>query len=310
MMPVMLAVFYLYQRQRAPKDRITHLIAKPMGIHIMKRRAKATPARKQHAKKRSAAKHGARPAGISAAEWQARVELAAAYRLTAMMGWTDMLGTHISCRVPGTADQFLINPYGLLFEEMRASDLIKCDVEGNKLSKSPYEVNSAGFTIHSAVHMYAHNAEAVMHCHTQFGVAVASQKQGLLPINQMALTAMSQVRYHDFEGVAENHDERERLVKDLGDGTMMILRNHGTLTIGGSIGEMFARMYRLERACKFQITTTSGGAEINHLPNEVIQHTIEQGNMIYGPGGRGAGGNLMWAALLRKLDRESPGYAS
>lgn len=272
----------------------------------MKRRA-ATASR-QHSKKRST-KRSSRSSGISAAEWQARVELAAAYRLTAMMGWTDMLGTHISCRVPGTEDQFLINPYGLLFEEMKASDLIKCDTEGRKLSKSPYEVNSAGFTIHSAIHMNCHSAEAVMHCHTQFGVAVASQKQGLLPLNQMALTALSQVRYHDFEGVAENHDERERLVKDLGDGSMLILRNHGTLTIGTSIGEMFARMYRLERACKFQITATSGGAELNHLPREVINHTIEQGNMIYGPGGRGASGKLMWAALLRKLDRESPDYA-
>ncbi|MGE4110813.1 MAG: class II aldolase/adducin family protein [Burkholderiales bacterium] len=265
--------------------------------------------RKSPVKKRNI-KRSVRPAGISAAEWQARVELAAAYRLTAMMGWTDMLGTHISCRVPGSNDQFLINPYGLLFEEMTASDLIKCDIDGRKLTASPYEVNSAGFTIHSAIHMNCHDAEAVMHCHTQYGVAVASQKQGLLPLNQMALTALSQVRYHDFEGVAENHDERERLVRDLGDGSMLILRNHGTLTIGADIGEMFARMYRLERACKFQITAMSGGAELNHLPGEVINHTIEQGNMIYGPGGRGAGGKLMWAALLRKLDRESPGYAS
>ncbi len=273
----------------------------------MKRRATALTKHRPAAKRKRPARTARK---VSDAEWQARVELAAAYRLTAMMGWTDMLGTHISCRVPGTDDQFLINPYGLLFEEMTASDLIKCDVAGRKLSESPYEVNSAGFTIHSAIHMNNHSAEAVMHCHTQFGVAVASQKQGLLPLNQMALTALSQVRYHDFEGVAENHDERERLVKDLGDGSMLILRNHGTLTIGGSIGEMFARMYRLERACKFQITAMTGGAELNRIPDEIIHHTIEQGNMIYGQGGRGASGKLMWAALLRKLDRESPGYAS
>lgn len=248
--------------------------------------------------------------GISAAEWQARVELAAAYRLTAVMGWTDMLGTHISCRVPGTHDQFLINPYGLLFEEMTASDLIKCDIEGRKLSDSPYEVNSAGFTIHSAVHMNCPGAEAVMHCHTQYGVAVASQKDGLLPLTQMSLTALSQVRYHDFEGVAENLDERERLIKDLGNGSMLILRNHGTLTIGRSVGEMFARMFRLERACKMQIAAMTGGAALNHLPGEVVRHTIEQGEFIYGENGRGAGGKLMWAALMRKLDRESPGYAS
>ncbi len=274
----------------------------------MKRRASSATAKHRPVTARKRPSHSA--PRINAAEWQARVELAAAYRLTAIMGWTDMLGTHISCRVPGTTDQFLINPYGLLFEEMTASDLIKCDIEGRKLTKSPYEVNSAGFTIHSAIHMNNHSAEAVMHCHTQYGVAVASQKQGLLPLNQMALTALSQVRYHDFEGVAENHEERERLVKDLGDGSMLILRNHGTLTIGGTIGEMFARMYRLERACKFQITAMTGGAELNRIPEEIVNHTIEQGNMIYGKSGRGAGGNLMWAALLRKLDREAPGYAS
>jgi ribulose-5-phosphate 4-epimerase/fuculose-1-phosphate aldolase len=207
----------------------------------MTRRAATASAKHRPANFRSAARTAR---GISPEEWQARVELAAAYRLTAMMGWTDMLGTHISCRVPGTHDQFLINPYGLLFEEMTASDLIKCGIEGGKLSESPYEVNSAGFTIHSAIHMNCPGADAVMHCHTQYGVAVASQKDGLLPLTQMALTALSQVRYHDFEGVAEDHNERERLVKDLGDGGMLILRNHGTLSVGTSIGEMFARMYR------------------------------------------------------------------
>lgn len=274
----------------------------------MKRRASTAKVKHRPSAKRKRPARAAR--GVSSAEWQARVELAAAYRLTAMMGWTDMLGTHISCRVPDRHDQFLINPYGLLFEEVRASDLIKCDIEGRKLSESPYEVNSAGFTIHSAIHMNCPDADAVMHCHTQFGVAVASQKQGLLPLTQMSLTALSQVRYHDFEGVAENHDERERLVKDLGDGSMLILRNHGTLTIGRSVGEMFARMYRLERACKFQITAMSGGAELNRVPDEIVHHTLEQGKMIYGEGGRGAGGKLMWEALKRKLDRESPGYAA
>ncbi len=282
----------------------------------MKHRAATTKkhrpaaARKRPARTAKQTLAGGAPRGIGAAEWQARVELAAAYRLTALMGWTDMLGTHISCRVPGSHDQYLINPYGLLFEEMTASDLIKCDVEGRKLSESPYEVNSAGFTIHSAVHMNCPGADAVMHCHTQYGVAVASQKDGLLPLTQMSLTALSQVRYHDFEGVAENLDERERLVKDLGDGSMLILRNHGTLTVGRSVGEMFARMYRLERACKMQITAMTGGAPLNHLPSEVVRHTIEQGQFIYGENGRGAGGKLMWAALMRKLDRESPGYAS
>lgn len=271
----------------------------------MKRRASAT-AKHRPASKRKRPARATR--GISTAEWQARVELAAAYRLTAMMGWSDMLGTHISCRVPGTDDQFLINPYGLLFEEMTASALIKCDTAGRKLSASPYEVNAAGFTIHSAIHMGHHDAAAVMHCHTPYGVAVASQKQGLLPVTQMALTALNLVRYHDFEGVAHDPGERERLVRDLGDGGMLILRNHGTLTVGATIGEMFARMHRLERACRFQITAMTGGAELNRIPDEIIRHTLEQGREIYSQGGRGAGGKLLWAALLRKLDRESPGY--
>ncbi len=241
-------------------------------------------------------------------EWAARVELAAAYRLTAMMGWDDMLGTHISCRVPGTTDEFLINPYGMLFEEITASSLIKCDIDGSKLSDSPYEINEAGFTIHSAIHMGRADAHAVMHLHSQYGVAVATQKNGLLPVTQQALTALALVRYHDFEGVAQDLDERERLVKDLGDGDMLILRNHGTLTVGSSVGEMFARMYRLERACKFQITAMTGGAQLNPLPRAIVDHTLQQGENIYSGDGRGAGGTLMWAALLRRLERAGARY--
>jgi ribulose-5-phosphate 4-epimerase/fuculose-1-phosphate aldolase len=248
---------------------------------------------------------------VSPAEWNARVELAAAYRLTAIMEWSDMLGTHISCRVPDTEDQFLINPYGLLFEEVTASSLIKCDTAGNKLSDSPYEINAAGFTIHSAVHMGRHDAHAVMHLHTGYGVAVSAQDDGLLPITQKALTMpFDQLRYHDYEGVAHDLTERERLLKDLGDGAMLILRNHGTLTVGSTVGEMFARMYRLETACKFQILAMSGDAKLRRLPQEVIDHTAQQGAEIMSKGGRAAGGRLMWEALLRKLDREQPMYAS
>jgi ribulose-5-phosphate 4-epimerase/fuculose-1-phosphate aldolase len=247
---------------------------------------------------------------IDAAEWQARVDLAAAFRLTALVGWTDMLGTHISCRVPGSNDQFLINPYGLLFEEITASSLIKCDINGAKLSESPYEVNFAGFTIHSAIHMGRHDAHAVMHVHNGYGVAVSAQKDGLLPITQKALTApLNQLRYHDYEGVAHDLTERERLVRDLGDGNMLILRNHGTLTVGATVGEMFARMYKLEQACKFQILAMSGGTQLNYLPQEVVDHTVQQGMELTAKGGRSAGGTLMWEALLRKLDREDPGYA-
>jgi len=247
--------------------------------------------------------------GIDTTEWKARVELAAAYRLTALMGWTDMLGTHISCRVPGTHDQFLLNPYGMLFEEITASSLVKVDVDGNKLSASPYNVNQAGFTIHSAIHMGNHNANAVMHLHTACGVGVATQKHGLLPVTQMALTALNLVRYHDYEGVAFDLTERARLIKALGDGGMLILRNHGTLTVGATIGEMFHRMYRLERACKFQIHAMTGGAELNPLPAEIIDHAIDQGRQIYSQGGQAEGGKLVWDAMLRKLNREDPGYA-
>ena len=245
--------------------------------------------------------------GISAPEWDARCELAAAYRLAAALGWSDFLGTHFSLRVPGHEDQFLLNPYGMLFEEITASSLIKVDTEGNKLSESPYEVNRAGFVIHSAVHMGSDSAHCVMHCHTAAGVGVSAQKQGLLPITQMALTLWGELRYHDYEGVAENMDERARIVEDLGDGTMLILRNHGTLTIGATVGEAFARMNRIERACKFQLAALTGGAEPNLVPQEIVDYTAQMGREL-ATTGRGAGGKLLWAAMLRKLDREDPGY--
>ena len=247
------------------------------------------------------------PRGISAAEWEARCELAAAYRLADRLGWSDFLGTHFSLRVPGTDNQFLINPYGMLFDEITASSLIKVDTEGRKLSDSPYDVNRAGFVIHSAVHMGAPEAHCVMHCHTIAGVGVSAQKQGLLPITQMALTIWGEVRYHDYEGVADNEDERSRIVKDLGDGTMMILRNHGTLTVGGTVGEAFARMNRIERACRFQLSALTGGAEPNRIPQEVVEYTAQQGREINNRG-RAAGGKLLWSALVRRLDREDPGY--
>ncbi|OGA23668.1 MAG: hypothetical protein A3I02_16020 [Betaproteobacteria bacterium RIFCSPLOWO2_02_FULL_67_26] len=247
------------------------------------------------------------PRGVSSAEWAARCELAAAFRLAASLGWSDFLGTHFSLRVPGHGDQFLINPYGQLFEEITASSLIKVNTAGDKLSQSPYEVNRAGFVIHSAVHAGAKDAHCVMHCHTTAGVGVAAQKQGLLPVTQMALTVWGEVRYHDYEGVADNEDERSRIVEDLGDGTMMILRNHGTLTVGATVGEAFARMNRIERACRFQLAALTGGAEPNPIPREIVDYTAQQGREI-NDAGRAAGGKLLWAALVRKLDREDPGY--
>lgn len=247
------------------------------------------------------------PRGVGAAEWEARCELAAAFRIAASLGWTDMLGTHFSLRVPGTKDHFIINPYGLLFDEITASSLVKVDNEGNQLTESQYEVNRAGFVIHSAVHMGAPRAHCIMHCHTTAGVGVSAQKHGLLPVTQMALTALGEVRYHDYEGVADNEDERKRLVEDLGDGTMLILRNHGTLTVGATVGEAFARMNRIERACRYQLAAMAGGAELNPIPNEIVEYTKQQGYEL-SKTGRAAGGKLLWSALVRKLDREDPGY--
>jgi ribulose-5-phosphate 4-epimerase/fuculose-1-phosphate aldolase len=271
---------------------------------------------KASSRKASVTRIGSRPrtaqrrnTDFETAEWNARVELAAAYRLSAIMGWSDMISTHLSCRVPGRHDQFLINPYGLMFEEMTASALVKIDVDGNKLSDSPYGVNKAGFTIHSAVHMGREDAHCVMHLHTNYGTAVSMQKHGLLPISQQALTVMSLLKYHDYEGVAFALDERERLLRDLGaDGAMLILRNHGVLTIGETVGEAFARMNRLERACRLQVLALSGGAEPHPVANAVVEHAMAQGPQIYGRGGQSAGGALVWSALLRKLDRENPGY--
>jgi ribulose-5-phosphate 4-epimerase/fuculose-1-phosphate aldolase len=247
------------------------------------------------------------PRGVSGEEWEARCDLAAAFRIAAELGWTDMLGTHFSLRVPRVHDQFLINPYGLLFHEITASSLVKVDIDGNKLSESEYEINRAGFVIHSAIHMGSPGAHCVMHCHTLAGVGVATQKQGLLPITQMALTVLGEVRYHDYEGVADDEEERRRLVKDLGDGTVLILRNHGTLTIGQNVGEAFARMNRIERACRFQIAALTGGAEPNPLPREIVEYTKQQGREL-NTTGRSAGGKLLWAALKRNLDRQDPSY--
>jgi ribulose-5-phosphate 4-epimerase/fuculose-1-phosphate aldolase len=245
---------------------------------------------------------------FSPEEWRARVELAAAYRLCALMGWSDMISTHISCRMPGKHDQFLINPYGMMFEEITASSLLAIDVDGNKCSESPYNANKAGFVIHSAVHMGREDAHCVMHLHTTYGTAVSTQKRGLLPITQQALTVTHLLRYHAYEGVAFDLDERKRLLDDLSDGGVMLLRNHGTLTIGSTVGEAFHRMHRLERACKLQILAMSGGEEINDLPQDVVDLGIEQGKQIYMAGGQSAGGALVWTALMRKLDRENPGY--
>jgi len=241
---------------------------------------------------------------VSEEEWQVRVDLAATYRLVAHQGWDDMIFTHISARVPGPKHHFLINPYGLLFEEITASSLVKIDMEGEKLQDSPYPVNPAGFTIHSALHMNREDANCVIHLHTDDGVAVSAQADGLLPLGQHAMMLGNDVAYHDYEGIALDLDERERLVKDIGDKHVMILRNHGTLALGKSCPEAFVRMFYLERACTMQIRALAGGAKTNWPNQGVPEKTARQAE----PGFDGLMGALAWPALLRKVDRLDPGY--
>lgn len=244
---------------------------------------------------------------VSAAEWQTRVELAACYRLIALHGWDDLIFTHISAKVPGTED-FLINPFGLMFHEITASSLVKVDLSGKKLMDSPYEINPAGYTIHSAIHEVRHDVACVLHTHTAAGIAVSAQKQGLLPISQQSLFVLSSLAYHDYEGVAINHAEKARLQADLNDKHFFILPNHGLLTAFGSIADAFLGMFTLQRACEAQVMAQSGGAELIHIPQQILDGSAA---MIAGvmKTSQGMGGQMAWPALLRKLDQQMPGYA-
>lgn len=239
---------------------------------------------------------------VSEAEWKTRVELAALYRLVALHGWDDMIYTHISARLPGPEHQFLINPYGLFFDEITASSLVKIDLEGNILQDTTYFINPAGFTIHSAIHAARDDAHFVMHLHTDQGVAVAAQKEGLLPISQHALIVLPRLAYHDYEGIALNLEERERLVADLGDKDIMILRNHGTLAVGKTAGDCWTHMFYVERACKQQVMALTGGREHILLASKASQDEVRA------QVSRGIGGALAWPGALRKLDRHNPGY--
>ncbi|HJW40976.1 MAG TPA: class II aldolase/adducin family protein [Rhizomicrobium sp.] len=241
---------------------------------------------------------------VSAEEWAIREDLAATYRLVAMHGWDDMIFTHISARVPGPEHHFLINPYGLLFEEITASSLVKIDVDGNKVMESPFPVNAAGFTIHSALHMHREDAGCVIHLHTTDGVAVAAQKDGLLPLDQHAMMIAGELAYHDYEGVALDLDERDRLVKDIGEKNAMLLRNHGTLALGKTCADAFLRMFWLERACSMQVRALSGGATPNWPNQGVPEKTAGQGSAAF----NGMVGALAWPALRRKCDRADPSY--
>jgi len=241
---------------------------------------------------------------VSKDEWEARVNLAAAYRLVALYGWDDLVFTHISARVPGPEHHFLINPYGWMFEEITASSLVKVDLQARKVMPSAYDVNPAGFTIHSAVHAAREDTICVMHTHTPNGVAVSAQKHGLLPISQQSLGVLSSLGYHDYEGLALNEDEKPRLVRDLGDKNCLMLRNHGLLTLGGSPADAFLLMYAFEAACMIQVRAQTGGQELIRIPQAIVGGIQAAAKQVT----RGLGGGLAWPGLLRKLDRANSGF--
>ena len=243
---------------------------------------------------------------VSEEEWKIRVDLAAAYRLVAYHGWDDLIFTHLSARLPGPEHHFLLNPYNLMFEEVTASSLVKVDMEGNPVDPTPFITNPAGFTIHSALHMALPDAHAVIHLHTPHGQAVSAHSEGLLPLTQTAMLIRDDVAYHDYEGVAVDLDERERLVANIGHKSAMLLRNHGTLAIGETVGEAFLKIYFLERACEAQILALSAGDSLNNPPQGAPEVTAQQGKM----GLKLAARALAWPALLRKAYRLDPGFAT
>ena len=245
-------------------------------------------------------------AQVSDEEWAVRVDLAAAYRLVALYGWDDLIFTHLSARVPGPEHHFLINPYDMMFEEITASSLVKIDVEGQPVIPTSHPVNPAGFTIHSALHMNCEDAHSVMHLHTPAGQAVSAMEFGLLEHTQTGMIARHDIAYHEYEGIATDLEERERLVEDMGDRHAMILRNHGTLTIGKSVGECFLRLYFLERACDAQVKMLSAGVDNLYNPPQGTPEKVQSQTPAAGVGM--IANALAWPALLRKLDRIDPGF--
>lgn len=245
-------------------------------------------------------------------EWKLREELAACYRLIAHFRMSDLIFTHISVRIPGPEHHFLINPYGLMFDEITASSLVKIDLSGHPVEPTPYKVNPAGFVIHSAIHAAREDAQCVLHTHTRAGCAVAAQACGLLPLNQMSMEFYGRLGYHAYEGIALSMDEQKRLVRDLGDRLGLMLHNHGLLTVGDSVKQAFLRMYYLEKACDIQLAAQAGGELV--IPSDAVcRHTEQQFNAPQRPLAEGElsdpdGYDLAWAALLRLLDRVAPGY--
>lgn len=241
---------------------------------------------------------------VSAEEWKVRQDLAACYRVIDHYGWTELIFTHLSARVPGPDDHFLINPFGLMFDEITASNLVKVNLKGETIGETEYMVNPAGFVIHGAIHGARADALAVLHIHSVEGVAVAAQTDGLLPISQNALVLIDDVAYHDYEGIALDMEERERLIADMGEKHLLILRNHGLLTVGASVAEAFIRLFFLQRACETQIAAQSGGADLIGQTAAIRKRVGEQGQVGFGP----TLADLNWAGVRRQMDRLYPSY--
>jgi len=243
-------------------------------------------------------------AKVSSEEWQTRVDLAACYRAVAMLGWDDLIFTHITAKIPDAEGQFLINPYGFMFEEITASSLVKIDLAGNKLDDNPHPINPAGFVIHSAIHAAREDAKCVLHTHSLNGVAVSAQKNGVLPVSQQSIFVLANLAYHDYEGVALLDDEKPRLVRDLGSKNFFMLRNHGLLTVAPSIPDAFQLMYTFESACTIQVRAQAGGGELIAIPQAIIDTALQQSRQVT----KGQGGKLAWPGLLRRIERRLPGF--
>jgi ribulose-5-phosphate 4-epimerase/fuculose-1-phosphate aldolase len=241
---------------------------------------------------------------VAPEEWQQRVALAAAYRLVAHFHWDDLIFTHLSARVPGPEHHFLINPYGMTFDEVTASNLVKVDLAGKKVMDSPYDINPAGFLIHSAIHAAREDAKCVLHVHSLNGAAVSAQKGGLLPLSQQSMFVLSSLAYHDYEGVALRDDEKPRLVRDLGTKNFFMLRNHGLITVAGNVPDAFLLLYTFESACMIQVRAQAGGGELVPIDPRILETGLQQAETVT----HGAGGALAWPGLLRKLDRIDPSY--
>ena len=243
---------------------------------------------------------------VTKAEWDQRVNLAACYRLVAMYGWDDLVFTHISARVPGPEHHFLINPYGMTFAEVTASSLVKVNLAGNKVMKSPFDINPAGFVIHSAIHAAREDAICVLHTHSLNGTAVSAQEQGILPLSQKSTFVLASLAYHDYEGLAVSADEKIRLVRDLGDKRFLMLRNHGLITVGETVADAFLFMYQFEAACAIQVRAQTSSGKFVLINSDVLATVSKRLKEVL----RGTGGSLVWPALLRTLNQSDKSYRS